>query len=148
MHRSELEATIVSQTKIMERIRNKLGSIVLGIEDEGDRAYFGSTNDADELRDIESDMLESLNLHECPWMHGRDLHAELRELRSKNRLLSHAANCHPDLVEALEEIANLHGEINPSNYDHDGACELNRQFCYAITLAAAALAKAREGGVE
>ena len=82
MHRSELEATIVSQTKVMERFRNKLGIIVLGIEDEGDRAYFGSTNDADELREIESDMLDSLNILECPWMHGRDLHAEMRGLRA------------------------------------------------------------------
>ena len=48
------------------------------------------------------------------------------------------------LVDALEEISNLHGEINPSNYDHDDACELNRQFCYGITVAAAALAKAKE----
>lgn len=48
------------------------------------------------------------------------------------------------LVEALEEISDLHGEINPSNYDHDDACELNRQFCYAITTAAAALAAYRE----
>lgn len=43
------------------------------------------------------------------------------------------------LVGALEEIRDLHGEINPSNYDHDDACELNRQFCYAITVADAAL---------
>lgn len=83
MHRSELEATIVSQTKVMERFRNKLGSIVLGIEDEGDRSYFGSTNDADELRELEGEMLDSLNILECPWMHGRDLHAELRDLRTE-----------------------------------------------------------------
>ena len=45
------------------------------------------------------------------------------------------------LREALEEISNLPGEINPSNYDHDDACELNRQFCYAITLAADTVAR-------
>lgn len=44
-----------------------------------------------------------------------------------------------DLVGALREISDLHGEINPSNYDHDDACELNRQFVYAITIADAAL---------
>lgn len=48
-----------------------------------------------------------------------------------------------DLVGALREISDLHGEINPSNYDHDDACELNRQFVYAITIADAAL-KSRE----
>lgn len=40
---------------------------------------------------------------------------------------------------ALREISELEGEINPSNYDNDDACELNRQFCYAIVTAAAAL---------
>ena len=29
-----------------------ISNIIDGIEDEGDRAYFGSTNDADELRAI------------------------------------------------------------------------------------------------
>lgn len=43
------------------------------------------------------------------------------------------------VTEALTEIFDLPGEINPSNYDHDDACELNRQFCYALTLAKQAL---------
>lgn len=43
------------------------------------------------------------------------------------------------LREALGEIEGLHGEINPSNYDYDDACELNRQFCYAIITAHTAL---------
>lgn len=43
------------------------------------------------------------------------------------------------LREALKEISELHGEINPCNYDHDDACELNRQFCYALTVADLAL---------
>jgi hypothetical protein len=43
------------------------------------------------------------------------------------------------LREALEQIADLPGEINPSNYDHDDACELNRQFCYGATIARRAL---------
>lgn len=43
-------------------------------------------------------------------------------------------------VEALREIAALDGEINPSNYDHDDACYLNRQFCYAGTIANQTLA--------
>jgi len=43
-------------------------------------------------------------------------------------------------VEALREIAELDGEINPSNYDHDDACYLNTQFCYTATIARATLA--------
>ena len=47
------------------------------------------------------------------------------------------------LREALEEIMGLPGEINPSNYDHDDVCELNRQFCYGYAIARAALGSAK-----
>jgi septal ring factor EnvC (AmiA/AmiB activator) len=51
------------------------------------------------------------------------------------------------LEAALREIKDLEGEINTSNYDHDDACELNRQFCYAVNIADAALSPApSEGG--
>lgn len=83
MHRSELEAEIVHMAQIVERFRNSLGGIVISIEDEGDRAYFGSTNDADSLREIESDMLATLNELEMPWMHGTDLYGELRDARTR-----------------------------------------------------------------
>ena len=36
--------------RLLVKLRDHLAIIVDGIEDEGDRAYFGSTNDADELR--------------------------------------------------------------------------------------------------
>ena len=83
LHRSELEAIVVDMAKTAERYRVSVGSIVLGIEDEGDRAYFGSTNDADELRDIEQELAEPGNWLACPWMHGADLWAELRDLRNQ-----------------------------------------------------------------
>lgn len=41
----KLEALIV-------RLHDNLEGIVMGIEDEGDRSYFGSTNDADQLKEI------------------------------------------------------------------------------------------------
>ena len=43
------------------------------------------------------------------------------------------------LREALAEISNLPGEINPSNYNHDDVCELNRQFVYSYEIARQAL---------
>jgi hypothetical protein len=46
------------------------------------------------------------------------------------------------LKAALREIKDLEGEINTSNYDHDDACELNRQFCYAVNIADTALSPA------
>lgn len=83
MSRSELEAEIVHQAKLINRFRKNLGTIVIGLEDEGDRVFLGSTNDADWLRQIEGDMLGSLEGIEMPWMHGRDLYADLANLRGE-----------------------------------------------------------------
>lgn len=41
----QLEAVIM-------RLHTNLEGIVMGIEEEGDRSYFGSTNDADQLKQI------------------------------------------------------------------------------------------------
>lgn len=41
----KLEAIII-------RLHDNLEGIVMGIEEEGDRSYFGSTNDADQLKEI------------------------------------------------------------------------------------------------
>ena len=84
MHRSELEAELVHATKLLERLRNAIGHVVLEIEDEGDRCYFGSTNDADTLRKVEEDMLASLNEIEMSWMHGDDLYETIKQLRDEN----------------------------------------------------------------
>lgn len=40
------------KSALLRRIRDRLALITDAIEDEGDRAYFGSTNDADDLRDF------------------------------------------------------------------------------------------------
>lgn len=39
-------------TDLIIRLRDKLGHVTDHIEDEGDRRYFGSTNDADDLREL------------------------------------------------------------------------------------------------
>ena len=41
--------------KLASRVRNRLVKITDHLEDEGDRIYFGSTNDADLLRDLKDD---------------------------------------------------------------------------------------------
>lgn len=131
MTRSELEATVVSQAKLAERFRRSIGMIVLGIEDEGDRVYFGSTNDADELRDIESSLLDSLNILECPWMHGRDLHADLGKIRANYRELLEAVeplDC-SDILGCAESCAS-----GTPRWDH---------VSQKIRIARAAFAKAR-----
>lgn len=43
--------------KLVSRTRDKLVHITDHIEDEGDRRYFGSTNDADALRDLYDEMM-------------------------------------------------------------------------------------------
>ena len=49
----QIEARVVGEiAKRFDHIRSDLNNISRAIEDEGDRAYFGSTNDADELRQI------------------------------------------------------------------------------------------------
>ena len=62
--------------------------------------------------------------------------AELARLTSQLRAAEEREKA---LREVLAEISDLHGEINPCNYDNDDACELNRQFCYALTISSAAL---------
>lgn len=43
--------------------------------------------------------------------------------------------------EALMQIMELEGEINPVNYDHDDACKLNSAFCEGYDIARRALAQ-------
>lgn len=68
--------------RALEKMRIMLVNVHDNLQDEGDRVYLGSTNDADELKALEAEMLDDLNWLECPWMHGRDLYAEIRVLRA------------------------------------------------------------------
>lgn len=44
--------------KLVSRTRNKLVQVTDHIEDEGDRRYFGSTNDADDLKELYHEMMD------------------------------------------------------------------------------------------
>jgi chromosome segregation ATPase len=44
--------------RILQEIRNKIGPLVMSLEDEGDRIYLGSTNDKDWLAEIEETIFE------------------------------------------------------------------------------------------
>lgn len=59
--RAEVEQEIA---KRFDHIRSDLNNISRAIEDEGDRAYFGSTNDADELRKIAQKFEDWILRHE------------------------------------------------------------------------------------
>lgn len=69
--------------RILQEIRDKVGPLVMSLEDEGDRIYLGSTNDKEWLVDIEETIFEvddevwaTLNREE------KDPYAELFELRT------------------------------------------------------------------
>jgi hypothetical protein len=44
--------------RILQEIRDKIGPLVVSLEDEGDRIYLGSTNDKDWLTEIEETIFE------------------------------------------------------------------------------------------
>lgn len=66
----------------------------------------------------------------------RDAESEITRLRAANA----------ELVAALKEIAELPGELNPSNYTHDDVCACNNAFIETWVIARAALTKAKESG--
>lgn len=80
---AEAKANEVYASKLMLKFRDTLSNIKDGLEDEGDRIYFGSTNDADELREI-IDAVEDLAWYKILASSQKkpDLYADLRELRS------------------------------------------------------------------
>lgn len=49
--------TDAERIKWLLDLSHAISSIVYAIEDEGDRTYFGSTNGADELRDIGKELV-------------------------------------------------------------------------------------------
>jgi cell division protein FtsB len=59
-----LKAEMGRRGKELLRRRSMLANIADGIEDEGDRAYFSSTNDADRLREFSESLVEFLLMRE------------------------------------------------------------------------------------
>lgn len=80
----ELEADNTYLAKTLIEMGEKVTLYVDELEDEGDRIYFGSTNHAEYLRDLCETVFEERvfrnDRFEKP-AKGRDLYAEMRELR-------------------------------------------------------------------
>ena len=78
---SELLADFAYQARLLKSARDDLTLIAGDIENEGDRCYFGSTNDADDFREaVEAlDDWDTERIVSPP--SGRDLYAEIHVLR-------------------------------------------------------------------
>ena len=87
---SEKEAELVYQAELLKRCRDGLAIFIHDLEDEGDRVYFGSTNHADDLRDIYRNLDDWDIERHLTHMEGRDLYADLRDLRDRNQELEGA----------------------------------------------------------
>lgn len=101
-----------SMLRLLAKIRDGLGPITTEIEDEGDRAYFGSTNDADRLRDFEEACMSWIVDAEVPHLTmTSDPYADIREQRDraeKAEAALAAKNAEiAKLREALEFIADV-----------------------------------------
>lgn len=89
LSRSELEAEVVFQAKLLEKV-SKAIMWTDELEDDGDRVYFASTNHADHQKEVFQEISE-LELERAIFPEsGRDLYADLRELRKRVRALTKA----------------------------------------------------------
>lgn len=107
----------------------------LSVFDGGDQPYWVECPDCCAQGSPEETKAEAI----AAW-NARASDAEITRLTESMRAAEEREKA---LREALCEILDLPGEINPSNYDHDDACELNRQFCYGAQIARQALSGAK-----
>lgn len=110
-----LAARLTSRAKTMLRLRDALAEVHDNIEDEGDRVYFGSTNDADQLRRVWQE-LDAWNWDDImadgalPDVYEASRRAHASESRLKDgcnallgllQLVAARSDCPPEIMEAL-----------------------------------------------
>lgn len=132
---AEAKANEIYSSQLMRRFRDTLLNVRDGMQDEGDRVYFGSTNDADELREV----VEAVD--ELEWdrilassQKKPDLYARIRALNTKVRA---ARSVQKELLAALHQAKRLADNINEF-----GACTDNELYDAAWQSIEAAIAKA------
>lgn len=98
---AEAKANEIYSSQLMRRFRDTLSNVRDGLEDEDDRIYFGSTNDADDLRAIVEEV------EELEWdrvlassQKKPDLYAQIRELNTEVRA---ASTMQKELLAALRK---------------------------------------------
>jgi len=124
----KLRADSAYQSRLLIRVRDALINVRDKIEDEGDRSYFGSTNDADDFREV----VESLDAFKWDQIMASaelpDLYADLRALRERE----------VELGAKVAALMGAHGEIIDTEH-HSFAPESK-----AVTIARAALIASRD----
>jgi hypothetical protein len=115
------------QRRIIAKVYGRVSAVVFGLCDEGDRVYFGSSNDADILRD----MKDEWDAHRIT---GEDIMSSEQEVAA----LKKRAKADADRITALEaELTRLRALIAGLDPDHWGL------KARVVALKAEAL---REGG--
>lgn len=95
--------------KLVSKTRDKLVQVTDHIEDEGDRAYFGSTNDADDLRELYHEMMSWIwdAVDETNRMKS-DPYADIRRQRARAEKaeaeLSRLRSSNEEMIAACEEM--------------------------------------------
>lgn len=98
-HREAAEQAAFEQGDDHPEWLSSLQNILNGAEDEGDRYYFGSTNDVDELREVVAALTDAS--YPLRYFKRPDLHRKVAELQAAEQA---AAERERVLVEALEHI--------------------------------------------
>jgi chromosome segregation ATPase len=117
---TEAKANEIYSSQLLRRFRDTLSNVRAGLEDEGDRIYFGSTNDADELRDI-IEAIEELEWDRIMaserkkpdlWARIRELNEEVRALKSDRDSWRRVAERLEAEKQAFSEAININREMN------------------------------------
>ena len=102
---TEARANEIYSSQLMRRFRDTLANVRDGLEDEGDRIYFGSTNDADLLREV-IDAVEDLEWDRVLASSQKkpDLYARIRELDDEVRALRKEQKGMMDALESIDAV--------------------------------------------
>lgn len=100
-------AELLARSKSMLRIRDALIDAGDRLEDEGDRVYFGSTNDADQFRDTVND-LDGWAWHDIMKDgEGEDIYATCREQ------VARAETAEATITELRKALKDMHEALRP-----------------------------------
>lgn len=116
--RNTFKAKDASKSKLLERFRDLLLNMCDHFEDEGDRVFFGSTNDPDELREIAQQM-DAWKWDAIMGQTTSDPYADLREQRARaEKAEATIASLTEQLAEARERLSQIADMTR--RCEHDG----------------------------